>query len=100
MRVKWQRLALKKLNDEAEYLAKEAPQAAREFARALLTGIETLRKRPQLGRPGRVPGTRELALSRFPYLAVYRVREDALEILRVFHASRKWPRKSRGGDAS
>jgi len=44
-----------------------------------------------MGRPGRVPGTRELVLPNFPYIIPYRVREQRVEILRVFHTARKWP---------
>jgi toxin ParE1/3/4 len=40
-----------------------------------------------------VPGTRELVVTRFPYILPYRVREQAVEILRVFHTSRKWPQR-------
>ncbi|MDP2196877.1 MAG: type II toxin-antitoxin system RelE/ParE family toxin [Rhodocyclaceae bacterium] len=46
-----------------------------------------------MGRPGRVPGTRELVVTRFPYILPYRVREQAVEILRIFHTSRKWPQR-------
>ena len=50
-----------------------------------------LTRHPDLGRPGRVPGTREPVLPHFPYILPYRVKEQRVEILRVFHASRKWP---------
>lgn len=44
-----------------------------------------------MGRPGRVPGTRELVLPHFPYVIPYRVREQRAEVLHVLHTSRKWP---------
>lgn len=44
-----------------------------------------------LGRPGRISGTRELVVTKFPYILPYRVRNNAVEILRVFHTARKWP---------
>jgi toxin ParE1/3/4 len=46
---------------------------------------------PHMGRPGRVPGTRELVVTRTPYIVPYRVRGDTLEILRVYHGARRWP---------
>ena len=50
-----------------------------------------LTRHPDMGRPGRVPGTRELVLPHFPYIIPYRVKAQRVEILRVFHTSRKWP---------
>ncbi len=44
-----------------------------------------------MGRAGRVPGTRELVISGTPYIVPYRVRGGAVEVLRVFHAARRWP---------
>jgi plasmid stabilization system protein ParE len=46
-----------------------------------------------MGRAGRVDGTRELIISDSPYIAVYRVLEDELEVLDVLHAARRWPDK-------
>lgn len=46
---------------------------------------------PEVGRPGRVPGTRELVLVNYPYILPYRVRNDVVEILRVFHTSQRPP---------
>ena len=53
--------------------------------------VEQLVTHPALGRPGRVAGTRELVVIGTPYLIPYRIRDKSLEILRVFHAARKWP---------
>jgi toxin ParE1/3/4 len=46
-----------------------------------------------MGRRGRVAGTRELIVSDTPYIIPYRVRANAVEILRVFHAAGKWPNR-------
>jgi toxin ParE1/3/4 len=48
---------------------------------------------PLVGRAGRVPGTRELLVLGTPYLLAYRVKADAIEILRVLHGARRWPRR-------
>lgn len=93
MRVKWLRRALQNLDAEATYIAQNSPQNAAACVAHLLASAEMLAAHPQMGRPGRVPGTRELVVTRFPYILPYRVREQAVEILRVFHTARKWPQR-------
>ncbi len=91
MRVKWLRRALLNLDHEASYIAQDNPKAAAEFVLLMRDSALMLGQQPNLGRPGRIPGTRELVVSNFPYILPYRVRNEIVEILRVFHTSRKWP---------
>jgi len=79
------------LDQEASYIAQDNPKAAAEFVLQLRDSALMLGKQPNLGRPGRIPETRELVISNLPYILPYRVRNDAVEILRVFHTARKWP---------
>ena len=46
---------------------------------------------PAAGRPGRLPGTRELAVGRTPFLVVYHAAGDELRILRVLRGAQQWP---------
>ena len=91
MRVRWTRTALANLNEEAEYIAQDDPQAAVRVVQRIRRAVQNLASHPALGRPGRVSGTRELVVSGMPYIVPYRVRGQTLEILRVFHSARKWP---------
>jgi toxin ParE1/3/4 len=91
MQLKWLRQALRNLDDEAAYIAQDSPQSAAAFVNHLMSSADMLIAQPQMGRPGRVPGTRELVITRFPYILPYRVRNETVEILRVFHTARKWP---------
>lgn len=93
MRVKWLRTALANLNAEAEFIAQDNAAAARRVVNAILQSVNQLKKFPALGRPGRLPGTRELVVRGTPYLVPYRVRGGNIEILRVFHGARRWPEK-------
>jgi len=91
MQVKWLRKALQNLDQEAAYIAQDSPKAAGEFVAHLIASAARLADHPHMGRPGRVPGTRELVVTRFPYILPYRAQSDTVAILRVFHTARKWP---------
>lgn len=64
---------------------------ARRIALCIHEGVEALTQFPRRGRPGRSPGTRELVFPRLPYVAVYRVREDVIEVVRILHGAQDWP---------
>ena len=91
MRVRWLRRALRNLDEEAEYIARDNPQAAARIVARIAASVDWLANHPASGRSGRVPGTRELVISGTPYIVPYRVRGETVEILRIFHAARKWP---------
>jgi len=93
MQVKWLRRALENLDEEATYLAKDSPRMAAELVRHLRDSVAMLAEHPGMGRPGRIAGTRELVVTRFSYILPYRVRGDVVEVLRVFHTARKWPKR-------
>ncbi|OGB00480.1 MAG: plasmid stabilization protein [Burkholderiales bacterium RIFCSPHIGHO2_12_FULL_69_20] len=91
MRLRWLRKALRNLDDEATCIAADDPVAARLVVKRVLDAVALLPAQPGLGRPGRVAGTRELVVLKARCLVPYRVRGDVIEILRVFHASRRLP---------
>jgi toxin ParE1/3/4 len=92
MNIVWSPEATADLISLRAYLAEHNPAAARRVALRIIGLIEeVLANNPHIGRPGRVPGTRELVIARTPYVVPYRVRGSALEILRVYHGARRWP---------
>ncbi|MBT2337196.1 type II toxin-antitoxin system RelE/ParE family toxin [Variovorax paradoxus] len=91
MRVRWLRKALRNLDEEASYIAEDDQKTAQLVVRRVLDSVAMLADQPGMGRPGRVPGTRELVVPRTRYIVPYRVRGDTIEILRVFHTSRRVP---------
>ena len=93
MRVRWLATALRNLEDEAEHVARDNPAAARAPVQRVSQAVDLLKENPALGRPGRIHATRELVVSGTPYLIPYRVRArlGRIEILRVFHTSRRPP---------
>jgi len=93
MRVRWLSKALNNLDQEAAYIATDDPEAAPLVVARVLDAMGMLEQQPGLGRPGRVPGTRELVVLDTRYIVPYRVRGQSVEILRVFHTSRRLPNK-------
>ncbi len=93
MRVRWLTKALRNLDDEATYVASDDPNAARLIVERVLNAVAMLAHQPGMGRPGRVPGTRELVVPKTRYIVLYRVRGENIEVLRVFHTSRRPPQR-------
>jgi toxin ParE1/3/4 len=93
MRVLWLRTALRNLDEEASYIATDDLAAARLVVARVLEAVAQLAEQPGLGRPGRVHNTRELVVARTRYMVPYRVKRDTVEILRVFHTSRRLPKR-------
>ena len=91
MRVRWLRAALGNLDQIGAFIARDDPAAAVRAIERIRLHVNRLAEQPQLGRPGRVPGTRELVIAGTPYVVPYRVRENAVEILRVLHGAQRWP---------
>lgn len=93
MRIRWLRTALRNLDEEASYIAADDAAAARLVVGRIFDAVDRFSEHPGAGRPGRVPGTRELIVRNTRYILPYRVRGDTVEILRVFHASRRLPKR-------
>lgn len=91
LRVRWLRTALANLEAHAQYIARDNLAAARRIVAAIERSVALMARYPASGRPGRVEGTRELVVPGTPYIVPYRVRGQTVQILRVFHAARKWP---------
>jgi toxin ParE1/3/4 len=92
MRVRWTEPAAVDLTGICDYTQEHhGPEAARKLALRVFETIGSLSQFPHLGRLGRKPGTRELVLSGSPFLAIYRVRKDVIEIARILHGAQRWP---------
>lgn len=92
MAVKWTKTALANLVAIVEYIERDNAERATSFALEIQAKTNSLAEFPGMGRPGRVIGTRELVVHP-NYIIPYRVRGDAVEILRVQHAARRWPKR-------
>jgi addiction module RelE/StbE family toxin len=85
-------LALDDLREIDQLISKDSPVAARKVLAVIWETTQYLREHPHIGRPGRVSGTRELVISGTPFIIPYRVVSDEIQILRVLHGARQWPK--------
>lgn len=83
--------AQKDLESLISFIAEDSPQNANLILDRIEEQIQLLATQPQMGRPGRVPQTRELIVTNTPFIIPYQVKDEALIILRVYHSARRWP---------
>ena len=91
MRIKWLEKALSDLAETTEYIALEDVEAAKKLATCIRERVTSLVLQPGQGRPGRVTGTRELVIGKYPFVIPYRIKGEEIQILRVFHTSKHLP---------
>jgi toxin ParE1/3/4 len=89
----WTRIAKTQLAELHAYIAESNISAADNQVAIVLHAVSGLANFPQLGRPGRRRGTRELVISGTPYIVAYRSKKSALDILAVIHGARRWPKR-------
>jgi toxin ParE1/3/4 len=85
--LEWKPLALQDQAQIIDHLAEDSPLAALGQGDEIEQQVERLLDYPQLGRPGRVRGTREPVINRTPYLVAYRITATTITILRVLHGA-------------
>lgn len=92
MRLIWARRAILDLAEIRTYIARDNPRAAARVAARIRQAVTRLTEHPNLGRPGRALGARELVISRTRYIVAYSVEHESVTILAVVHGARRWPR--------
>jgi len=91
MEVRWSPRAADDLERIFKRIEPDNPSAARQVVKTIYEGCGSLKDSPHRGRPGRMKGRRELVFAPLPYIAVYQVKKDAVEISRIYHRAQDWP---------
>jgi toxin ParE1/3/4 len=91
VRLVWTTLAVQDREQIFDYIALDSPSAALAVDGALSNRLNLLKEFPEIGRPGRVEGTRELIVQGTPFIVAYQVRKDSVRILRILHGAQQWP---------
>jgi toxin ParE1/3/4 len=92
MPIVWLAAAVQDVLSIRTFIAQKNPQAAQKVALRIDQAISLLGTMTNIGRPGRIFGTRELVISGTSFLAVYRVENGRVEILRIFHGRQPFPK--------
>ena len=90
MRIRWTAPAADDLENIKNYLQRHYPHFAEPTVRTIYQSIRSLKATPRRGRPGHRSGTRELPLTHLPYVVVYSVAPEAVEILHIHHGAQDW----------
>jgi toxin ParE1/3/4 len=91
MFLEWSVFALADRMAIFDYIEADNPRAAIAVDLRIQVCVENLTRFSEIGRPGRIEGTRELVITRTPYIAAYRIAGDTVRILRVLHGAQQWP---------
>ena len=89
MKLVWLKRATHDRDAQIDYIAQDNPLAAVSQGDRIDAQVDILLQQPQMGRPGRKQGTRELVISRTPFIVVYRINGNRIELLRLLHGSQK-----------
>jgi len=97
--LRWTFAAAEDLHQIADYLFEKTPSTASELIRRIYKAPSTLKEFPNRGRIGKKQGTRELLIPSLPYIVIYQVGDNVVNILRILHAAREWPGKQSEGES-
>lgn len=90
--LQWLPKAIANRVEQIAYIAQDNPLAAITQGNRIVEQVNMLLQHPEMGRPGRKNGTRELVISRTPFIVVYRIKGKRIELLRLLHGAQKWPK--------
>jgi toxin ParE1/3/4 len=94
MQIRWSPEAADDFESAIRRILQDNPTNAQRVAQIIYDLIAGLTTFPNRGRAGRIEGTRELVIASLPFIAVYRVKDEFVEIVRVIHGAQEWPRKA------
>ena len=87
----WSPKALLQLEGLWNFIADDSKAAADSIVERIFASVDLLKTQPEMGRSGRMAGTREMVIPRTPYFIVYRVKRGGLDLIALLHGSQRWP---------
>jgi len=91
--LRWLPRAIRDRDAQINHIAERNPLAAIDQGDKIEYQVGQLLEHPEIGRPGRIEGTRELVISGTPFIIVYRYKPRAkrIDLIRLLHGAQKWP---------
>jgi len=89
MNIIWLATAVIMRKQQISYLLDVNPLAALMMDIEIDKKVNRLRDNPEIGRIGRVQGTRELVIQRTPYILSYRIKNQQIEVICLLHGAQK-----------
>jgi toxin ParE1/3/4 len=90
--IEWTEQAIRQLDQAHEYITlSNSEEVAARITMPIVTSVQQLATFPMSGRPGRVPGTRELVIANTPFVVAYTIEQERIVILAVYHGAQPWP---------
>jgi toxin ParE1/3/4 len=91
MKVRWTTPAKQDLAAIVRYIRRDKPMAAQRVGAKIREQVASLSSLALRNRKGDVEDTHELVFHPWPYIAVYRILEKEVQILRIRHAAQDYP---------
>lgn len=91
MRLRWTTPAAQDLYRIVRHLQKDNPTVPVRVAGTIYDGCDSLKDFPYRGREGRIKSARELIFAGLPYIVVYRIKDEVVDVPRVYYAAQDWP---------
>jgi toxin ParE1/3/4 len=91
MKVVWSRRAVRDLTAARTFIARNNPSAANETALRIIDAVDTVSRQPRIGRAGRIGGTREYVVAGTPYILIYRLRKQHIDLAHLYDSRQAWP---------
>jgi toxin ParE1/3/4 len=90
--IEWTKQAVRQLDQARDYMAlSNGEEIASRIAMRIVTSVQQLGTFPMSGRRGRVPGTRELAISNAQFIVAYTIEKECIGVLAIYHGAQRWP---------
>jgi toxin ParE1/3/4 len=90
--IEWAEQAILQLDQAHDYIAlSNSEEVAAQITTHIVTSVQQLATFPMSGKPGRVPGTRELVIPNSPFVVAYCIEKERIVILAIYHGAQRWP---------